>query len=293
MKTRSTHPVPLVPARTAPWFALSVMMMLLVPSCARDAGRPDLRGLFSAGGKSDVASRFPTLPDWLVSKDHAELRCDAPSLSANFVGADSGHHYRLVLPAGQGIYRLTFSGTHEAQSGILLGVYDESSGALVTIAGEPDGNSLQLSVVPPSSSALRVAVFTAFDATGAYTLSLDCPPGAGLWFADGGVVSVDGSVGSSADAGVGSSADAGTSVDASPVCDPSIIGRGCSGDDLNCGAGVCLMTSPIAGVCTCWCTPDDPATPLVNEDSCPDLSKHLCAAFAVSSGEVADLCLQL
>jgi len=39
------------------------------------------------------------------------------------------------------------------------------------------------------------------------------------------------------------------------------------------------------GVCTCGCTPDDPATPLVVEDTCPELSKNMCSReLDVTSG---------
>lgn len=75
-----------------------------------------------------------------------------------------------------------------------------------------------------------------------------------------------------------------------PSCDKSVVGKVCTssgsvgggecGDPAVTGA-LCLLTDEVSatenrGVCTCPCAADDPQTPLVNEDSCPDLSATVC-----------------
>ena len=61
--------------------------------------------------------------------------------------------------------------------------------------------------------------------------------------------------------------------------------------DPTTGAGVCdpcgkvnmVLTlgededGSLWGICTCPCTPDDPTSPLSNEDTCPDLNNNMCS----------------
>ena len=49
------------------------------------------------------------------------------------------------------------------------------------------------------------------------------------------------------------------------VCDPAVVGTACSSKN-NCKTGWCLLLDQTKdiGICTCDCTPDDSATPLVN-----------------------------
>jgi hypothetical protein len=63
------------------------------------------------------------------------------------------------------------------------------------------------------------------------------------------------------------------------ACVSANIGKPCTKSGGECGATMtCLLTDSAGtkGICACKCTLDDPATPLVNEDSCPDLSKNRC-----------------
>jgi hypothetical protein len=54
-------------------------------------------------------------------------------------------------------------------------------------------------------------------------------------------------------------------------------GRACSVTSQCDPGSTCLKTvGATLGVCGCPCTPDDQQTPLVNEDSCPDLSNNVC-----------------
>lgn len=72
-----------------------------------------------------------------------------------------------------------------------------------------------------------------------------------------------------------------------------IIGKVCTSAGGQCGtAGSCLLTSSTAGICTCTCTTDDPATPLVNEDNCPDLSKNICGKVVLTGGTTQNYCLR-
>jgi hypothetical protein len=56
----------------------------------------------------------------------------------------------------------------------------------------------------------------------------------------------------------------------------STIGARCTASSPCCGNLTCLKLDTGASVCSIACTPDDQATPLVNEDSCPQLSTHVC-----------------
>jgi hypothetical protein len=72
-----------------------------------------------------------------------------------------------------------------------------------------------------------------------------------------------------------------------------IIGKTCTSSGGQCGTvGTCLLTSTNDGICTCSCTVDDAATPLVNEDSCPDLSTNICGRIAMASGTKQPFCLR-
>jgi len=67
------------------------------------------------------------------------------------------------------------------------------------------------------------------------------------------------------------------------------IGTPCTAGGSECGSGSCLLTGAGKGVCTCTCTPDDPNTPLVVEDSCPDLTQNRCAPMG-TTGMCFKLC---
>lgn len=77
------------------------------------------------------------------------------------------------------------------------------------------------------------------------------------------------------------------------VCDANAIGKVCTQNGNECGANAtCLLTSATGGFCTCECTIDDPQTPLVNEDNCPNLAKNACAKVELSGGTSKNFCLQ-
>ena len=61
-----------------------------------------------------------------------------------------------------------------------------------------------------------------------------------------------------------------------PPCDPSSIGQQCS-TSTPCPSPSfeCLLTAD-GGVCACICTPDDPSTPVTNEDTCPNQPQYSC-----------------
>jgi hypothetical protein len=82
--------------------------------------------------------------------------------------------------------------------------------------------------------------------------------------------------------------------DGQPIaCDPAAIGRPCTDKGQECGAtATCLLTSATGGFCTCECTVDDPQTPLVNEDNCPNLAKNACAKIELTGGTTKNFCLQ-
>jgi hypothetical protein len=96
-------------------------------------------------------------------------------------------------------------------------------------------------------------------------------------------------------------------------CDESMLGKYCSfkacTSDTDCagvGMGTCVQGTcadepcgtintcltlgdeddgTVWGVCTCHCTPDDYNTPMLVEDTCPTLSKHMCSErFTVTTG---------
>jgi hypothetical protein len=73
----------------------------------------------------------------------------------------------------------------------------------------------------------------------------------------------------------------------------TVIGKPCTETGGQCGTvGTCLLTSATAGVCTCPCIADDPQTPLVNEDNCPNLAKNICGWVPMSNGTTQSFCLQ-
>ncbi len=77
----------------------------------------------------------------------------------------------------------------------------------------------------------------------------------------------------------------------------------CSVSDLNqsCGPkgatlcaspqGACLAFTESAGLCTCHCTVDDPAT-AASEDSCPDPKHFACGRLPMGDGTRASLCVR-
>ncbi len=81
---------------------------------------------------------------------------------------------------------------------------------------------------------------------------------------------------------------------------PDLIGRPCTATGGECGAAhTCLLTSPgpsLApgsgqGVCTVQCTPDNPGTPTINEDTCPDPAATICGTVDLLQGGKANYCL--
>ncbi|MCB9556088.1 MAG: hypothetical protein H6707_08290 [Deltaproteobacteria bacterium] len=76
------------------------------------------------------------------------------------------------------------------------------------------------------------------------------------------------------------------------ACNANKIGTPCTRSGGECGAGmVCLVTAADgSGICTCPCTPDDPQTPVLIEDSCPNTNKNICGGIQLSTGQTQNLC---
>jgi MYXO-CTERM domain-containing protein len=71
------------------------------------------------------------------------------------------------------------------------------------------------------------------------------------------------------------------------------IGKACTSSGGQCGAmATCLLTTTTNGVCTCGCVRDDTSTPLVNEDTCPDLSQNVCGQLRLSDGTTNNTCFR-
>lgn len=69
------------------------------------------------------------------------------------------------------------------------------------------------------------------------------------------------------------------------------IGRRCLNSKDCAGGQYCLGNAPGGGgICTVHCTPDNPATPLTNEDNCPGQPTHSCHKLALAGGGVAFGC---
>ena len=68
-----------------------------------------------------------------------------------------------------------------------------------------------------------------------------------------------------------------------------LIGTPCTSPSQCCGGQTCVTLPTGVSLCTHKCAPDDPSTPLVIEDSCPDLSKHVCAEVDPMGG--SNFCL--
>jgi hypothetical protein len=74
-----------------------------------------------------------------------------------------------------------------------------------------------------------------------------------------------------------------------------VVGKACKKGNFDCGTNnLCLVTHPngIDGVCSCTCTPDNPSTSTVNEDTCPSLSQHGCGTVPAPGGKTQDVCLK-
>ncbi len=87
-----------------------------------------------------------------------------------------------------------------------------------------------------------------------------------------------------------------------PTCDKAVIGKVCTSKGGECGdpsvtGASCLLTDAVSetesrGVCTCECTPDDPQTPIVDEDTCPDLSVNACGSVQLNNGKTQAFCFR-
>jgi hypothetical protein len=87
----------------------------------------------------------------------------------------------------------------------------------------------------------------------------------------------------------------GPAQDAPPLTCAEVIGRPCTDKTFEvCGPFDCVATNTdhTAGVCTCECTQDDPATPTVDEDNCPDTKRNVCAEVVLKGGSVRHYCFQ-
>ncbi len=77
-------------------------------------------------------------------------------------------------------------------------------------------------------------------------------------------------------------------------CDPSKLAKTCT-KDSECGTkGLCLKINDKVSICSCNCTPDNPNTSMVNEDTCPNqgakVGNFVCGAptAAVDGGAAKD-----
>jgi len=82
--------------------------------------------------------------------------------------------------------------------------------------------------------------------------------------------------------------------DGIPTSCAQAVGKHCTSAGTECGLQAnCLMLSATDGICTCTCTADDPGTPLVNEDTCPELNKNICGTVQLSDGTQQHYCFRL
>jgi hypothetical protein len=65
-----------------------------------------------------------------------------------------------------------------------------------------------------------------------------------------------------------------------PPCSKT-IGTPCHSASDCCGGLTCVPLDTGVKLCTRKCVPDDTTTPLINEDDCPELAKHVCAKLDV------------
>lgn len=67
------------------------------------------------------------------------------------------------------------------------------------------------------------------------------------------------------------------------------LGTTCAVQSDCCHPLQCIALGTGVSICSKKCTPDDPDTPLVNEDDCPDLTQHTCADTSPPGGSHACL----
>jgi hypothetical protein len=89
--------------------------------------------------------------------------------------------------------------------------------------------------------------------------------------------------------------------DKGPACNLTVVGKNCA-NDSECGVGArCLGTyrddpndpATQGGICTCECTPDDPETLLINEDSCGTATdEYICGELELTGGQTQGFCLK-
>lgn len=91
----------------------------------------------------------------------------------------------------------------------------------------------------------------------------------------------------------GTGNEASVTPDQGPQCDATMIGKPCNPTANDCGnAAICLPFDDTTGICTCECMPDDPNTPLIVEDNCPDQAYNTCGTVPLADGSDIGLCLK-
>lgn len=85
-----------------------------------------------------------------------------------------------------------------------------------------------------------------------------------------------------------------STADTRPPCPAVVIGKPCTEAGNECGnAATCVITHAKGGVCACDCVPDDPQTPLANEDSCPGHPTNVCVPLYLTGGSTKYYCFQV
>ena len=71
------------------------------------------------------------------------------------------------------------------------------------------------------------------------------------------------------------------------------VGAVCTQPSDCTGGTSCLLSLGGVNICTiAACTQDNPATASIDEDSCPNLAKNICAALPLASGSTQNYCVQ-
>jgi Pacifastin inhibitor (LCMII) len=113
-----------------------------------------------------------SIPWWLVEMP-ADWGC-GQTIDGRFQGWDSAHMYRFPGKVGY-TYDFSFKGEYPAYKGIVMGVYDTETGALVATDHDRWGNEIALQYEAEKSIDYLVAVYSVnWRATGDYTLTAEC-----------------------------------------------------------------------------------------------------------------------